>query len=430
MKKILILGNGRSAQFLINALYEKRIDWNIKLTVVDAKLLVNRLDSDKFFDSFIADLQNEETLSELVNDCDICISLLPPSFHFSVAKQCVRFKKSMFTASYLSPEIKSLSLEAQRAKVLIGMELGLDPGIDHLTALHRLDELKSQGAIIDSFESFCGGLVDIEDENNPIKYKISWNPGNVVNAGQNGKATFLFENKIYSIPPNRLFENPMEINLGSDELRFEMYPNRDSIAYQKIYELENAKTFIRGTLRRSPFCKCWNVVVKNGWIDHNFIFENSERRMTWKDLFSTFQQPWSHNLIVDNEIAEFFKFMDFFSNEKIPLDKFTSAKALEYLLVEKLSFKKEEKDRVVMIHRIEYTLNGLEKKEVMLMDEIGDAQFTAMSKWVGMPILGMIELFLEGKTSNLLGVYSSFNREIVNLLQPKMMEMGLKMRFV
>ena len=426
MKTILVLGYGRSASFLVQKLIENRINWNVKIKVVDSKFQEKPSIANENVEFIAANLQNPENRRNFIQEADLCISLLPTEMHYEIALDSIEFKKNLLTASYNSPSIQNLHHAAVEKKIFIGMELGLDPGIDHLTALYTIQELKKNNAKLIAFESYCGGLAAVEYENNPLKYKITWNPKNLIQAGGYTHATFKFEGKCYNIPYIKLFENPMRIDLGNEDLVFEMYPNRNSLSYISLYQLNDMQTFIRGTLRRPPFCKCWDTFVKNGWTNNQITFTNSKKNLTWKDVFLSFIQPWKTFNSNDPVINECIEYLDIFSNEIVPMEHFTVAEALEYLMVKKLSLSKGEKDRVVMIHRIKYEIDNSMYTDTYLLDEKGDFAQTAMTKWVGMPILALVDLWLNQKLNHIRGVFCAYTTEIVNLLTPKLFAMGLK----
>jgi saccharopine dehydrogenase-like NADP-dependent oxidoreductase len=165
-------------------------------------------------------------------------------------------------------------------------EIGLDPGIDHMSAMKIIDDIREQGGKIILFESFCGGLVAPESDNNLWNYKFTWNPRNVVLAGQGGTAKFLHEGNYKYIPYNMLFRRTefMEVEGYG---RFEGYANRDSLKYRSVYGLEDAKTLYRGTLRRVGFSKAWNIFVQLGMTDDSYIMEDSEN-MSYRDFINAF----------------------------------------------------------------------------------------------------------------------------------------------
>lgn len=397
----------------------------VNITLIDNNQKSDLMEDDQF-SSLVLNLEDESVRRNWVTWSDLVVSLLPPHMHLKIAKACLDAKKPLLTASYTAPEIMALDEEAKKQGIFIAMELGLDPGIDHLTALSAIQVLKDQGAEIETFESYCGGLVAVEDEDNPLKYKISWNPSNVVNAAQAGVSTFKYEGRIHQLLPARIFKNPMKIDFGASHLKFEMYPNRDSLVYIPQYGLENAKTFIRGTLRRPPFCKCWQAIIDMGWVNNSITIKN-EKDVSWKEMSASFQAPWNNYDIHDDEVQACFEFLGLNNDETIGLINFTPSQALEKKLVEKLKYEKGQKDRVVMIHRIGYVLNGKKILETHLMDEVGDEESSAMSKWVGMPLLAMIELWTNGAFNNLKGVVNTSHPKLVMSLTPRLFEMGLSM---
>ncbi len=200
--------------------------------------------------------------------------MLPARFHLLVAQECLRHKKSLLTASYISDEMNALDLEAKRRGIIFMNEIGLDPGIDHMSAMKIIDKIKDEGNELVMFKSYTGGLIAPESDNNLWNYKFTWNPRNVVLAGQGGDAKFIEENKKKQIPYSRLFMNTEALEI--DEYgSFEAYPNRDSLKYRSIYKLDNISTILRGTIRRAGFSKAWNVFVSLGMTDDNYSIKNS-----------------------------------------------------------------------------------------------------------------------------------------------------------
>src|SRR5690606_38381943 len=210
-----------------------------------------------------------------IDEHDIIISMLPAHMHIAVAKDCIRLKKHMVTASYVSKEMKALKQEAIDAEVNLMNEIGVDPGIDHLSAMRLIDEIRGNGGELEAFETFTGGLIAPESDNNPWNYKFTWNPRNVILAGQGGAACFIRNGQYKYIPYNRLFSRLDELSIpGFGD--FIGYPNRDSLSYRAIYGLENIPTIFRGTLRRPDYCEAWNVFIELGMTDDTYTMVDTE----------------------------------------------------------------------------------------------------------------------------------------------------------
>jgi hypothetical protein len=291
--------------------------------------------------------------------------MLPASMHPEVAEDCIYFGKSMANASYVSDTMKSLDKAAKEKNIVLFNELGLDPGIDHASAMKIIDHIHQQGGKIITFHSYCGGLVAPESNDNPWGYKISWNPRNVVMAG-NGTAEFLADGKPKLLPYQRLFEEHQTIKI--DNYTFDAYANRNSIQYIDIYKIPEVKNILRGTLRYEGFCKAWNVIVNLGLTDDSIALDNlnSMSYNEWIELFlpagnsstkEKLKKIFQHR--IDDKVIEKLEYLKFFSDEKIKNpSKGTSAMILQALMEERLQLKKEDKDWTVMYHYFEYELNG------------------------------------------------------------------------
>jgi saccharopine dehydrogenase-like NADP-dependent oxidoreductase len=288
--------------------------------------------------------------------------------------------------------------EIAKANQLIFMnEIGLDPGIDHMSAMKIMDEIRAKGGKIILFESFCGGLVAPESDTNLWNYKFSWNPRNVVLAGQGGAAKFIQEGTYKYIPYHKLFRRTEFLEVEGFG-RFEAYANRDSLKYREVYGLQNAETCYRGTIRRVGFSKAWDVFVQLGMTDDTYIIDDSEH-MSNRDFVNLFlpyhptdsiEIKFRHQLKIDQDDVIWDKLMelDLFSKSVVPgLKNATPAQMLEKILSYKWTLQPEDKDMIVMYHKIGYELNGEQKQIDATMVCLGDDQtYTAMAKTVGLPV--------------------------------------------
>ncbi len=330
MKKILVIGAGRSAYTLIRYLLNESIsnDWNVTVADYNLDLAKNicleHINSRPIFFN-VNDQQQRE--NEIKNS-DIVVSMLPASLHALVANDCILLKKNLVTASYVSNEIQKMSDAAKSNNLIFLNEVGLDPGIDHMSAMKIIDNLKQNGAEILSFKSYCGGLVHPEFDNNPWNYKFTWNPRNVVLAGK-GTSKFLNEKKICELEYNNLFKETEIINI-LDQGDFESYANRDSLSYICSYGLEEIDTMYRGTLRKVGFSISWNSFIKLGMTNDTYSIEDSENLSYYnfidlllpkssKSLEERFCEFLSIN-IVSQEFKKF-KWLDLFTDKIIGLKK-------------------------------------------------------------------------------------------------------------
>jgi saccharopine dehydrogenase-like NADP-dependent oxidoreductase len=399
MRKILIIGAGRSASSLIKYLLDKSEAENLLLTIADlSEALANKKTGNhKNARAISFDVCNDEQRKQEIQQADIVISMLPAHLHIEVAKDCVFYKKSMITASYISEEMKSLDFQAKENQIVLMNEIGLDPGIDHMSAMKIMDEIKSKGGKIILFESFCGGLVAPESDTNLWNYKFTWNPRNVVLAGQGGSAKFIQEGTYKYIPYHKLFRRTEFLEVEGFG-RFEAYANRDSLKYREVYGLDAVDTCYRGTIRRVGFSKAWDVFVQLGMTDDTYIIDDSEL-MSNRDFVNLFlpyhptdsvEIKFRHQLKIDQDDVIWDKLMelDLFSKSVVTgLKNATPAQMLEKILSYKWTLQPEDKDMIVMYHKIGYEINGAQKQIDATMVCLGDDQiYTAMAKTVGLPV--------------------------------------------
>src|SRR5690625_4100578 len=323
--------------------------------------------------------------------------MLPARFHIEVAKDCVKYDKNLITPSYVSDEMWALNDEVKKKNLIFMNEIGVDPGIDHMSAMNVIDRIRDAGGKMLLFESFTGGLVAPESDTNLWNYKFTWNPRNVVVAGQGGVAKFIQEGRYKYIPYNRLFRRTEFIKVP-EYGKFEVYANRDSLKYRKVYQLEDALTIYRGTIRRVGFSRAWNMFVQLGMTDDSYRMENSAD-MSYRDFVNSFL-PYSptdsvelkmrHNLKIDQDdiMWEKLEELDLFNAEKkVGLENATPAEILQKILMEKWSLAPEDKDMIVMYHKFGYEINGKKKQIDATMVNIGQDQVhTAMARTVGLPV--------------------------------------------
>ncbi len=399
MKKILIIGAGRSASSLIKYLLNKSEEEAIQITIADLSLELaeKKVQNHKNARAIALDIFAVSDRQKEIEKADIVISMLPAHLHVDIAKDCITFKKNMVTASYISKEMQELDTLAKENGLLFMNEIGLDPGIDHMSAMKVIDEIRAKGGKMIQFESFCGGLVAPESDTNLWNYKFSWNPRNVVLAGQGGVSKFIQEGKYKYIPYNKLFRRTefMEVEGYG---RFEGYANRDSLKYRSIYGLDAIQTMYRGTLRRVGYSKAWDMLVQLGMTDDTYTMENSEN-MSYRDFTNSFlayhptdsvELKLRHYLKIDQDDVIWDKLVEldlFNATKKSGLKNASPAQYLEYILAEKWALQPNDKDMIVMYHKFGYELNGEKKQIDSTMVCIGEDQtYTAMAKTVGLPV--------------------------------------------
>ena len=343
---------------------------------------------------------------KIIINQSIVISMLPAKYHFLIAIECLKSNINLVTASYISDELMKLDHEVKKEKLAFLNEVGLDPGLDHMSALKLIKEIKNDNGKIKSFKSHCGGLIHPEFDNNPWKYKFTWNPRNVVLAAK-GQAKFLRNNKVIKINYPDVFNQTEKINI--DQLGdFDSYANRDSLKYIKLYGLDEIDTMFRGTLRRKGFCESWEIIALLGLTDDEVYlntFNTSYKDLILSQLFNkdnVIDLKKEIELKVCRKISEetYNKLLWtelFTCNRKLKKKKMTLAQVVESLLVKKWKFEEKDKDMIVMQHDFEYQKNNrlLNKKSTLVV--YGDENFSAMSKTVGLPLAIATKLILENK---------------------------------
>ncbi len=410
MKKILIIGAGRSSDYLINYLGTYAPTAEISITLADADIELARKKSLGLsaVSTIQTDVKNESELIAIIQDHDIVISMLPAFMHFAVAEKCLNYGKHLFTASYVSKELKYLENDVKKKGLLFMNECGLDPGIDHMSAMKIIHQLKDKSCRFLGFHSWCGGLVAKESNTNPWGYKFSWNPRNVILAGK-GTAIFRKDGWPVFMPYHRLFLEHFTLNAGDSNL-FDAYPNRDSLAYEKIYGLDGIPTLIRGTLRYEGYCKAWHILADIGLTDENAAY-SGDYNLHQLALFclglhkSEELKPFLQNKyrqIWNKDIENKLEYIGLFTHEPLPRKANSLADALQSVLEIKWKLDKKDKDRVVMIHEILFEEpDGKKKKLTSWLDLTGESsEKTAMAKTVGLPLAIAVKLFVENKTTD------------------------------
>lgn len=437
MKNILIIGAGRSATSLIKYLLDKSESEGLFITIGD----LSEASAQKFTDGhpnakgIKLDVFDAPQRSAAIESADLVISMLPARFHIEAAKDCILYKKHLVTASYVNDEMQTLD-EAAKANGLVFMnEIGVDPGIDHMSAMQVIDRIREAGGKILMFESFTGGLVAPESDDNLWRYKFTWNPRNVVLAGQGGAAEFIQEGTKKYIPYHRLFRRTEFLDVEGYG-RFEALANRNSLKYRSIYGLEDVLTLYRGTMRRLGFSKAWNMFVQLGLTDDSYTIGNAEE-LSYRDfinLFLTYSPSDSvelkmrYALKIDQDDLMWDKLLelDIFSiDKKIGLKNPTPAQALQKILEDKWTLKPDDKDMIVMYHKFGYELNGEKHQIDSKMVLIGEDQtFTAMAATVGLPV-AMAALMILNKKITTPGVQRPISKEVYTPILKELEEYGI-----
>ena len=437
MRQILIIGAGRSASSLIQYLLNKSVKEQLHLVIADLSLALaeKKTNNHPNATAIALDVFDAKQRKEAIEKSDIVISMLPAHLHIEVARDCVVCKKSLVTASYISDAMQELDAAAKENNLIFMNEIGLDPGVDHMSAMKVIDEIKDRGGKMLLFESFCGGLVAPESDTNLWNYKFTWAPRNVVLAGQGGAAKFIQEGAYKYIPYCNLFRRTEFLEV-EDYGRFEAYSNRDSLKYRSVYGLDDVLTLYRGTIRKVGFSKAWNMFVQLGMTDDSYVMENSET-MSYRKFVNSFL-PYHPTdsveiktrliLKIDQDDSMWDKLLelDLFNDKKIVgLKNATPAQILEKILSDKWTLQPHDKDMIVMYHKFGYELNGVKQQIDSKMVCIGDDQtYTAMSKTVGLPVAMATLQILNGKITTP-GVQLPISKEVYLPILKELEEYGV-----
>lgn len=407
MHRILIIGAGKSSTYLIDFLADtcSSKDRTLTLADLDPDLAKKRLKDRKNTFAAKLDIGDAAARQQLIQEADVVISMLPAFMHPLIARDCLDLRKHFFSASYESKELQDMQQEIEKKDLLFLNECGLDPGIDHMSAMKIIDEAKAGGEEIISFKSFTGGLLAPESEDNPWKYKFTWNPRNVVLAGK-GMSRYVEQSKLKYVPYHQLFRRCEKITV--DGLgNFDGYPNRDSLAYRTIYGLREIPTLLRGTLRREGFCKAWDVFVQLGMTDDSLSLTRPDDS-SLREFLNSFL-PFDPNRGVEEKLTALIPEMDyetfekiqwlgFFSDRKLPKTEGTPAEILQAILEIDWALGLRDKDMIVMQHLFEIKgKEGVRKLSSSLVCLGKDATYTAMAKTVGLPLAIAVDLFLDQK---------------------------------
>ena len=424
MRNILIIGAGRSSSSLIKYLLDKSSEENLQLTVGDISIedINQRFGKHQNLTTILLDVFNKTERENAIEKADIVISMLPARFHLEVAKDCIKFQKNMVTASYISEEMKALDADVKKNNLIFMNEIGVDPGIDHMSAMQVIDRIHEKGGKMLLFESFTGGLVAPESDTNLWNYKFTWNPRNVVTAGQGGAAMFIQEGTYKYIPYHKLFRRTEFLQINGSG-KFEAYANRDSLKYRSIYGLDDVKTMYRGTIRKVGFSRAWNIFIQLGMTDDTYTIEDSEN-MSFRDFTNLFL-AYSPTDSVELKLRSYLKIdqddimweklieLDIFNpTKKIGLKNATPAQILQKILSDKWTLSEDDKDMIVMHHKFGFELDGEKRQIESSLVAIGENQtYTAMAKTVGLPVAIATIKILNGeiKTS---GVLRPISKEV------------------
>ncbi len=436
-KKILVAGAGRSAtaaiRYLLDVASEK--DWEVIVADANLELARKKVADAPAGHATQFDITDPEMRARLVGEADVVVSLMPPHLHLLLAKECLKQGKHLVTASYVSTEMYALSEEVRLANLVFMNEIGLDPGIDHMSAVRKIHEIKDKGGRLTAFRSYTGGVVAPESADNPWRYKFTWNPRNVVLAGK-GTAQFLEGGRYRYVPYHRLFRHTRKIEvegLGA----FEVYPNRDSLLYREAYGLEDIPELFRGTIRYPGFCESWHALVTLGLTDDSYPILESDR-LTWRQLMDGYVSSLMEGdgteekvarllgTSIDSALMDRLRWLGLFEDRPIVRAQATPAQLLEDLLLEKWQLKPDDKDMVIMQHEFEYELDGerlLDKSTLVMKGR--NAEDTAMTRLVGLPLAIFTRLLLEGRIKQT-GVQIPIQPEVYEPVLEELERLGVR----
>tara|TARA_R110000796_G_scaffold250788_4_gene380672 strand:- start:25289 stop:26662 length:1374 start_codon:yes stop_codon:yes gene_type:complete len=437
LRKILVIGAGKSTSYLLDYFSEKAKEQELQIIIADLNpdTIPEKFKTNPSFETIKLDIFKTEERQKIIEEVAIVVSMLPAHLHINIAKDCIQFRKHMVTASYVSDEIKLLDQEAKDKNLVFMNEIGLDPGIDHMSAIQIINRIKNSGGKMLLFESFTGGLVAPESDNNLWNYKFTWNPRNVVVAGQGGTAKFIQEGTYKYIPYHKLFRRTEFVDIDNFG-KFEVYANRDSLKYREAYGLNDILTLYRGTMRRVGFSRAWNMFVQLGMTDDSYTIENSEgmSNREFVNLFlpysptNTVELKLRHYLKIDQDDIMWEKLNElnlFDSHKKIKIKNATPAQILQSILEDSWTLADNEKDMIVMYHKFGYEINGEKKQIDANMVVIGENRVhTAMAKTVGLPV-AIATLLILNKKITTPGVQIPLHKEVYTPILKELTTYGI-----
>jgi saccharopine dehydrogenase-like NADP-dependent oxidoreductase len=413
MQTILVAGAGKSSTYLIHYLlsHASRNKWKVIVADGSAEAIAEKTKGSPYAEAAVIDITNSNQRQGLVKQADIVVSLMPPHLHIHLAKDCLQFKKNLITSSYISPEMREMDKEVKEAGLMFMCEMGLDPGIDHMTANQIIHSTQRVAAVITSFKSYCGGLIAPESDNNPWHYKFSWNPKNIIGAGLGG-AKYLLNGKEVDVPYEKIFEQNKKIKVdGVGSLAY--YPNRDSMRYLDLYDVPEIKTFLRATLRHPDFCKGWQALISLGLTTEEDTITEHTTYADWiknKTSYNNGVSLKEHvarrlDMTPDNKVVDMLEWMGVLDDKPFPDAPKNSGGILLNLLQDKWKMEPADKDMVVMQHEVEYTHRDRRIKLVSTMAIKGEnREYSAMAKTVGLPMGILARMVLNNKINTPKGV--------------------------
>ena len=436
-KVILVLGAGRSSSSLIAHLLGQadQEGWEIRVGDLSLEAAQSKVGDHARGHAFQLAADDVADRNARIAQADLVISMLPAFMHVEVAKVAIEAGVNVITPSYVSPEMKALDGAAREAGVLVLNELGLDPGIDHMSAMQVIDEIRAEGGRMLGFQSYCGGLVAPDSDDNPWHYKLSWNPRNVVLAGQGGTATFLDQGRVRVVPPHRTFQTLTSIEV--DGRPYDGYPNRDSLGYRELYGLAEVETLVRGTLRSAGFSQSWDLLVQLGMVrdDASLTWPQGVSWADWTRSFLPAEAEHGRDVReavqrvtgATEEALDRLDWLGLFDRAFGPANPAGSpAQIIEALVTDKWVLRPEDRDMIVMWHRFDYEMNGVRKARTSSLSLEGkDSVFTAMSDTVGLPMALAVKPLMAG-TFGTTGVDVPMSKTYYDPLLKGLADLGIR----
>lgn len=433
MKKILILGAGKSSSYLISYLLgiAEKEKWFVTIADIDLSLAINKVKDHPKGHAVEIDITDRTLRKSYIEKADIVVNFLPPKFQYDIAVDCVEAGKHLVSASYENSQVANLDKEAKRKGIIILNEMGLDPGIDHMSAISLIHKIRKDGGYVQSFVSYGSGLPSPDSANNPLRYYLTWNPRNIVMSGEIG-AQFMENHKVKILSHHNVFQRTWSVNIDGIGL-LEAYPNRDSIRYQKLFQLNKVKTMIRGTLRYPGWCETWQQIVRLGMANENIEIHNIKNKTyaEFTEMFLPLNISGGNlearvanylNINPTGRIMENLRWLGLFEYKLIENNVKTPTDVLIKLLNDKLQLPNEDRDIVILHHEIEAVYPRKEKKEKIIstLVEYGERNGnTAIAKTVGLPAGIAVKLILK----NNLPIYGCFQPIHASIYEPVLNEL-------
>jgi len=411
MKNVLILGAGQSSPYLIYYMLNEAEKYNWEVIVADYnyEAALAKINNHPKGKAVQFDVNDENLRNELIKNADIVLNLLAPPFQFLIASDCLKHGKSVISASYENKKVAALNKEAKEKGILILNEMGLDPGIDHMSAMSLIQKIHDENGFVTSFISYGSAIPAPEVKSNPLNYCITWNSRNVVMAGEMG-AVYLEDDKIKIVPYRHLFNSTSEVEVDGVG-KLEAYPNRDSVMYQDVFELKNVKTMIRGTLRYPGYSELWSQIVKLG-MPNEVVEIPKLSEMTYREYTEMFVPKTANSVNLEDRVADFLKisptgvimdklkWLGLFDNKVIGGNVKSSTEVMQKILNEKLPLPAGKRDMVILMHILEaeFPNTNTRKKYVSTLVDYGEQNgITSIAKTVGAPAAIAAKLILLGE---------------------------------